>query len=61
MTPCRCGGKPLVQHTNKKMWRVLCPHCQKYFTRDKTTREEAVTAWNENIASVGKKKKKETC
>ena len=57
MEPCKCGGKPVIAKTNKGKWRVMCPSCQRFYTRDKDSREEAVTAWNDNIASVGKKKK----
>lgn len=55
---CVCGGKPLVRKMNTKKFNVLCPHCQRYFTRDKDTREEAIAAWNENIGLVKKSKRK---
>lgn len=52
---CRCGGKPLVRRTNKKKFNVLCPHCQRFYSRDHDTREEAVSAWNANISTKAKK------
>jgi uncharacterized Zn finger protein (UPF0148 family) len=55
---CVCGGKPLVRKMNSKKFNVLCPHCQRYYTRDKDTREEAIAAWNENIGLVKKSRKK---
>lgn len=58
MQPCKCGGKPIVAKTNKKKWRVMCPNCQRFYTKEKDTREDAVAAWNANISLVGKKGKK---
>lgn len=54
---CKCGGKAVVRKTNKNKWSVICSCCQRFYTKDKDTREAAVSAWNENIESVGKKKK----
>ena len=56
LVQCKCGATPIDAKPNKKKWRVMCPGCQRFYTRDKDTREEAVTAWNENIGSIGKKK-----
>lgn len=53
---CKCGGKPVVRKTNKGMWNVICTCCQRFYTKNKDTRDEAISAWNSNIESIGKKK-----
>lgn len=58
LNKCRCGGIPLVRKMNSKKYNVLCPHCQRYFSRDHDTREEAVAAWNENIGGKSRGKSK---
>lgn len=56
--PCKCGGRPVVRKSNKGKWSIICTCCQKFYTRDKDTREDAISAWNNNIESVKAKKKK---
>ena len=48
---CKCGGMAVVR-------KDICSCCQKFYTRNKDSREEAIAAWNNNIESVGKKAKK---
>ena len=55
---CKCGATPIVAKTNKGKWRVMCPTCQKFYTRDHETRDDAVIGWNENIDAIFAKKKK---
>ena len=55
---CKCGGVAVVRKDNTGKWNVICSCCQKFYTRNKETREAAIKAWNDNIESVGKKDKK---
>ena len=57
LKPCKCGATPVIRKTNKRKFNVTCPCCQKFYTRDFDSRDGAVTAWNDNIESVGKKKR----
>ena len=57
MVSCRCGAKPIVAKTNTKKWRVMCPGCQRYYTPDYDSRDEAISAWNDNIESKKKNRK----
>lgn len=54
---CKCGGMAVVRKDNKGKWNVICSCCQKFYTRNKDSREEAIAAWNNNIESVCKKAK----
>ena len=54
---CPCGAKPVIRKKNNKKWDVTCPCCQRYYTKEFDTRDEAVSAWNNNIGNVGKSKK----
>ena len=55
---CKCGGIAVVRKDNKGKWNVICSCCQRFYTRNKPTREEAISAWNDNIDLATKKKSK---